>query len=499
MIRELSALEQVSSLLGWDQRTYMPAGASLDRALQNAIIAGIVHERLTSPRMGNLINVLKKRELSQDGAVILRETERKWKRASSIPASLVKEISKTGALGMEAWARARKNSDYMIMAPWLKKMIDLKIREAECVGYEDNPYDALLDDYEPGLKTKDVETLFRRLTGKLTHIARKVLDKPAPKSAIPAGRYPLEDQRMFLNSLATTMGFDLNHGRIDTSAHPFTTGCCRDIRITFRYRETSPIFAIFPTIHEVGHALYEQGFQEKYFRTPLAEAVSMGFHESQSRLWENMVGRSLPFWTYYYPHMQQAFPKFKKVPLEAWYREINRVGPSFIRTEADELTYNLHIALRFEAEAAIFSGKVKTKEIPQFWNERFEKYLGLEVPDDAHGCLQDIHWSGGEFGYFPSYTLGNLYAAQLWEAARRQVSEIEGRIATGDLAVLRNWLRMNVHRHGKRYGSAELIKRVTGNEISEECFIRYVMEKYSRLYDVRPEVVPEIKVSSLAK
>jgi len=494
MVRELSTLEQVAGLLGWDQRTYMPTGAAPDRALQNSVMAGIIHERLTAPRMGKLITILKKQEIPQDGTVILREIERKWKRASNVPASLVKEISKTGALGMEAWAKARKNSDFTQLEPLLDRMIGLKARSAEYIGYEDKPYDALLDEYEPGLKTGDMETLFKRLTGKLAPITRKIFDEPVPKSAIPADIYLLEDQRTFLSALAAGMGFDLNYGRIDLSAHPSTIGCCRDVRITFRYQESSPIFAIFPIIHEAGHALYEQGFQEKHFGTPLAEAVSMSFHESQSRLWENMVGRSLPFWTYYYPQMQQVFPKFKKVPLGAWYREINRVTPSFIRTEADELTYNLHIALRFEAEAAIFSGKLKTEEIPQFWNERFERYLGLEVPDDARGCLQDIHWSGGEFGYFPSYTLGNLYAAQLWDAARRQTPEIKGRIAMGDLTVLRDWLRTNVHRHGKRYGAAELMKRITGSEISEDYFIRYIREKYSWVYDISLGAAPKIKI-----
>jgi carboxypeptidase Taq len=492
LVRELSTLEQVGGLLYWDQQTYMPPGAGPTRGQQNEVIAGIVHERLTSARMGRLIRALKRQELSPDGKVILRETERKWKKASSVPGPLVREISKTAALGYEAWIKARKNNDFGSFEPLLGKMIGLKAQVSEHVGYDDRPYDALLDDYEPGMTTRDVESLFKRLIAKLVPLTRKVLDAPAPGNAVPAGKYALEDQRRFLEVLATGMGYDLNCGRIDLSAHPFTGGAHRDVRITFRYQEDSPVFSIFPIIHETGHALYEQGYREKYFGTPLAEAVSMGVHESQSRLWENMIGRGWPFWEHFYPMMQQAFPRYRKVPLDAWHREINRVSRSYIRVEADELTYNLHIALRFEAEAAIFDGKLKTKEIPAFWNERFEKYLSLEVPDDARGCLQDVHWSAGGFGYFPSYTMGNLYAAQLWHAAKRQVPGIEDRIAAGDLGVVLGWLRKNVHRHGKRYGTAELLRRVTGREISEDFFIDYVREKYGALYGAEIKAAPKI-------
>ncbi|HUL61963.1 MAG TPA: carboxypeptidase M32 [Methanocella sp.] len=493
-VKELSYLEQAAGLLYWDQQTYMPPGAFEMRGQQSAALAGIAHERLTSDRMGQLIKTLRRQELSADGKVVLRETEKKWQKATSLPLPLVKEITRTGAIGYDAWHKARKNDDFKSFAPVLDKMIGLKMEAAEHIGYEDKPYDALLDDYEPGMTTGETEALFKRLIAKLVPIAKQVLDAPAPKSAIPPGTYALEDQRKFLDLLATGMGFDLNCGRIDLSAHPFTGGACQDVRITFRYQEDSPIFSIFPIIHETGHALYEQGYQEKYFGTPLAEAVSMGLHESQSRLWENVVGRGLPFWQHYYPQLQQAFPKFRRVPLEAWHREINRVSRSLIRVEADELTYNLHIALRFEAEAAIFDGRLKTNEIPAFWNERSEKYLGLAVPNDAAGCLQDVHWSGGGFGYFPSYTLGNLYAAQLWDAAQRQVPGLEDRIAAGDLGAMLGWLRQNIHRHGKRYSTAELMKRVTGSPISEDFFIRYVGRKYGELYDIKVRAAPKISV-----
>ncbi|CAJ35959.1 carboxypeptidase M32 [Methanocella arvoryzae] len=484
MVRDLSTLEQVVSVLGWDEQTYMPSGGAPDRARQKAAIIGIIHERLTSKKMGSLIKALKKQELSADGQVILRETERKWQRASSMPVELVKEIAHTGSMSVEAWARARKESDFKIMAPWLKKMIDLKVKEAEHVGYEDRPYDALLDEYEPCMRSAELDGLFSRLKAKLVPVVDKVLNAPEPKCAMPSVRYPWDVQRRFITNLCLGIGYDLNCGRIDISAHPFTTGSARDVRITVKYEEENPVYAIFPAIHETGHALYEQGFREKYYGTPLAESVSLGIHESQSRLWENIVGRSLPFWTFYYPQMQLTFPGMKRLSLKAFHRGINKVRPSHIRVDADELTYNLHVMLRYEIESAIFEGRLKAGEIPEFWNDRFEQYLGIEVPDDARGCLQDVHWAWGSFGYFPTYALGNLYAAQLWNTARRKIPGLEDRIASGDTRTLLDWLRANVHRHGKRYCASDLIENATGEKPSEDHFIRYAKEKYGEIYGI---------------
>lgn len=484
MVRDLSTLEQVVSVLGWDEQTYMPSGGAPDRAKQKAAVIGIMHERLTSKRMGNLIKALNKQELSPDGQVILRETERKWKRASSMPVELVKEITHTGSMSVEAWVRARKDSNYKIMAPWLEKMISLKMREAEYVGYEDRPYDALIDEYEPCMKSAELDLLFSRLRDKLVPVVEKVLDAPQPKCAMPSVCYPWDVQCKFITNLCNGIGYDMNCGRIDVSAHPFTTGSARDVRITVRYEENNPAYAIFPAIHETGHALYEQGFREKYYGTPLAESVSLGIHESQSRLWENIVGRSLPFWTYYYPQMQATFPGLKKVTLKAFHRGVNTVRQSYIRVDADELTYNLHVMLRYEIESAIFEGKLKPGEIPELWNDRFEQYLGIEVPDDARGCLQDVHWAWGSFGYFPTYALGNMYAAQLWNTARRKIPGLEEKIASGDTKSLLDWLRANVHRHGKRYCATDLIENATGQKPSEDHFIRYVKEKYGDIYGI---------------
>ncbi len=484
-IRELDTLGQAASLLAWDEQTYMPPGGAPDRARQKAALSGIMHERLTSKEMGRLIRTLNKQELSADGAVILRETERKWRRASSIPTDLVRELAQTQSLAIDAWAKARRGSRFDLLAPWLEKLIGLKFREAEYVGYEDCPYDALLDEFEPGMRSKDIDAVFSRLRAKLVPITAKLLDEPGPAHIVPQGTCPLDQQRAFIIDLCTAIGFDMGRGRLDASEHPFTMGMGNDVRITVRYDGCDPTYALFPALHETGHALYEQGFPEKYSGTPLAEAVSMGIHESQSRLWENVVGRGMPFWSFRYPSLQKAFPALKKTPLQKFHRGINAVRRSLIRTDSDEVTYNLHIMLRYEIESSIFGGRLRVDEIPSVWNERFESYLGIPVPDDAHGCLQDIHWAVGSFGYFPTYALGNLYAAQFWAAAKRQVPGLEEKIASGDTRVLLDWLRKNVHRHGKRYSAGELVKRVTGKALSEDYFIRYVKEKYGSVYGIR--------------
>jgi carboxypeptidase Taq len=483
-VKEIGTLEQAAGILTWDERTCMPPGSAPDRAKQQAVMSGIIHERLTSKEMGRLIRALKKQELSTDGAVILRETERKWRLASAVPGELVKEVSRAQSEAMNTWVKARAESDFGMLEPLLDKVIGLRFEVAEHVGYEDTLYDALLDEYEPYAKSRDIDAVFARLKSMLIPLASRILDEPDLDSPVPKGKYPAEAQSAFVSGLASDMGFNMDRGRIDVSAHPFTSGACRDVRITVRYNEADPEYVVFPAMHEAGHALYEQGFNEKYYGTPLAEGVSMGIHESQSRLWENMVGRSEAFWSYYYPKFRQAYPAFMKMSPGAFYRHVNAVKRSYIRTDADEVTYNLHIMLRYDVERALFDGRLKTHEIPSYWNELFEKYLGIPVTDDASGCLQDIHWSGGNFGYFPTYTLGNLYAAQFWHAARDQVPGLEDGIAAGNTGALLGWLRKNVHRHGKRYDAATLVKKATGEALSEDYFIRYIKEKYGKLYGI---------------
>ena len=486
IVKELGALDQIGGLLTWDEETYIPPGAVPDRAIQKAALTGIVHERLTSPRMGKLLRELKKRPgLAPDQKVIVRETDRKYKRATAIPKELLQEISKTESLAMQAWVKARKARDYKGFEPLLKKMIGLKMKVAECVGYDDRPYDAMLDEYEPYMKSAEVEVLFSRFRDKLVPLVSRILDCGTQTDETPArGDFPEERQREFLMLLIKDIGYDLERGRMDVAPHPFTVGSMRDVRITVRYDLHDVRPAIFGAIHEAGHGMYEQGYLEKYYHTPLAESVSLGIHESQSRMWENIVGRSLPFWRHFLPKLQNVFPSMSGVTPERFHRAVNTVKKSFIRVEADEVTYNLHIMLRFEVENAIFEGKLRTPEIPQFWNERFESYLGLEVPDDSQGCLQDIHWSIGALGYFPTYSLGTIYATQLYDRAKKDIAGLEDQFAAGNFAEFLGWLRRNIHNQGKRHGASDLIKRVTGEGLNEDHFLRYLKQKYGAIYGI---------------
>ena len=486
MVMELGALDQIGGLLSWDEETYIPPGAVPDRAIQKATLTGIVHERLTSRKMGRLLRALAKDPgLNADQKVIVRETMRKYKRATSIPKELLQEISRTESLAMQAWIQARKEKSYKKFEPMLKKMLGLKARVAECVGYDHRPYDALLDEYEPYMKSTEVEALFSRFRDKLVPLVSKITGCGVKVDESPAlGKFPEDKQREFLLEVVKGIGYDLNCGRMDVAPHPFTVGSMRDVRITVRYDTGDVRPAIFGAIHEAGHGMYEQGYLEKYYRTPLAEAISLGIHESQSRMWENIVGRSLPFWKHFLPGLQRTFPSMSGVRVEDFHRAVNTVKKSFIRVEADEVTYNLHIMLRFEVENAIFEGKLKTPEIPQFWNERFENYLGLEVPNDSQGCLQDIHWSIGAIGYFPTYSLGTIYATQLYDKAKKDVPGLEDQFAEGNFADFLGWLRKNIHNQGKRYGASDLIKKVTGERLNEDHFLAYLKQKYGAIYGI---------------
>jgi carboxypeptidase Taq len=486
IVKELGALDQIGGLLTWDEETYIPPGAVPDRAIQKAALTGIVHERLTSPKMGRLLRELRKRPaLTPDQRVIVREMDRKHRRATSIPKALLQEISRTESLALQAWVKARKEKDYKGFEPLLKKMLGLKAKVAECVGYEDRPYDALLDEYEPYMKSAEVETLFARFRDKLVPVVSKILEcKTHVDESVAKGDFPEEKQRLFLLEVIKGIGYSLERGRMDVAPHPFTVGSMRDVRITVRYDIHDVRPAIFGAIHEAGHGMYEQGYLEKYYHTPLAESISLGIHESQSRMWENIVGRSLPFWTHFLPNLQAVFPSMSGVTPEQFHRAVNTVKKSFIRVEADEVTYNLHVMLRFEVENAIFEGKLKTPEIPQFWNERFENYLGLKVPDDSQGCLQDIHWSIGALGYFPTYSLGTIYATQLYDRAKKDIPGLEDQISAGNFAQILGWLRKNVHNQGKRFGASDLIKRVTGEGLNEDHFLRYLKQKYGAIYGI---------------
>jgi len=482
---DVSYIDQAISLLSWDQETYMPSGAVMDRAGQMSTFSAIYHRRITDPEIGKLVGELGNAALPEGESAIVREIARAYKRKTALPESFVKEMATETSLGQHAWQGARAKDDFSIFKPHLERILELKKREAEYVGYSDRPYDALLDDFEPYMRSRDVDALFSSLRGKLVDIARRISESGIQPDESPVTRgYKKELQERFCLHLAKTLNFDFERGRLDISAHPFTSGTRRDVRITTRFDEKDLRNSVFSTIHETGHALYEQGYSEENYLTPLAEAVSLGVHESQSRFWENIVGRSKPFWKFMLPSLKKHFPTMKGVKLDQFHSAINIVKPSLIRTESDEVTYNLHILIRFEIETAMLEGKVSVDEIPSVWNEKYEKYLGITPPNNTKGCLQDIHWSMGLMGYFPTYTLGNLYSAQIHAAMLKDIPEFDSLVASGQFMPILNWLRERIHRKGKLYPPRELIQRATGSAPDEEFYVNYLRKKFSEIYGI---------------
>ena len=484
---DIDRLGQVSGLLMWDQNTYMPPGAVSMRGDQQALISGLSHQMLTSNEMGSLLSRLKKKkDLNERNEAIIREIDRKYKRATSIPESLVKEISRLEPIATEKWIKAREKADFTIFKDILERMFSLKIEMAEHIGYEEKPYDALLDEYEPFMRSCEVSSVFSSLRNRLIPIVKKMTEvcKDIDISAVKKG-YPIPLQESYFKMILTRMGYDFNRGRIDVTAHPFTSGGMDDVRITLRYDERDIRPGLFATIHEGGHALYEQGFLKDNYNTPLSEFISLGIHESQSRLWENIVGRSRGFWEHFYPGFQEHFPSMKDVSLDEFHKAGNLVEPSLIRVEADELTYSMHVMVRFEIETDLIEKKMDVSDIPQVWNEKYEKYLGVTPANDSMGCLQDIHWAMGAIGYFPTYTLGNLYSAQFYDSAVKENRDIEDSIQNGELAPLLSWLRENIHKHGKLYTADQLVKKLTGEPLNEDHFISYLKKKFSSIYDVQ--------------
>ncbi len=488
-LREIGHLQSVLAVLEWDQETLMPPKGTARRAETTGYLETLVHARTLALndgyRLADLHRWANKHPESEEAAVI-RETWRVYTRATKLPPKFVRELAETRSRGHAAWVAARKANDFKKFLPLLTEIITLKRRETELVGYQHSPYDALLDTFEPELKSQEVSLLFHELRSALVELLQAIrgskIRLPSPKKL--RGHFPEDKQRAFNAWLAERLGFDLTAGRLDVSEHPFTTTFHpEDVRITTRYREDDLLFSMGSTIHEVGHALYEQGLPAEHFGTPLAEAISMGLHESQSRLWENLVGKSRPFWKFLHPHLRRAFPKpFARLSLDEIYQMVNRVEPSLIRTEADEVTYNLHIIVRFEIEKDLIEGTLAPRDLPQAWKKKMKDYLGISVPDDRRGVLQDMHWSAGYFGYFPTYALGNLYASQFFHAAKKDLPGLDRDITRGQFAPLRTWLRTHIHIHGKRHTSASLIARVTGEELSARFFVEHLHKKYAEIY-----------------
>jgi carboxypeptidase Taq len=483
--RECRRLEKAAAVLQWDQETNLPPGGIEDRAEQIALLQSIWHRKFTDNETGRLLDQAEEGEKSPLERDFCRVLRRNYDRAVKLPGELVRDAARAEGLSQAAWVEARRNNDFASFAPHLKAMIDFARKKAGYWGFTGpRVYDGLLDIYEPGLTAGQTEALFTPLREGLTGLLQKIGRASPPEDAFLDREYPVEDQARFNRELMEGLGFDTRRGRLDTSAHPFTTSLgFDDIRITTRYAPNQVLSGIFSTIHESGHAFYEMGFAPELRGTCLAEGASMAIHESQSRLWENVIGRSRPFWEFWFPRLKARFPgQLSGTGPEVFYRAVNRVRPSLIRVEADEVTYALHIILRFELEKRLFAGTLQVEELPGAWRGLMGEFFGLEPPTDADGVLQDVHWSMGSFGYFPSYALGNLYGLQFWGKLRRDIPEAETLIREGKFETIRQWLRENIYNQGCRPEPAELLRTVTGEKLSVAPFLGYIKDKYTELY-----------------
>ncbi|MCH8274866.1 MAG: carboxypeptidase M32 [Armatimonadetes bacterium] len=486
---EVSRLNEAAAVLSWDQQTYMPPAATAARAEQVATLSRLIHERITADETGTLLEKAAQEtagsDYEGDDAAIVRVVKREYDRRVKVPAELIAEEAKTTSLAHEEWVRARKNDDYKAFQPWLEKIFDIERRIAEHRGYDEQMYDALLDPYEPGMKTSAVERIFEGLRPALVELIKAIRESGVEVDAsLLKRKYPVERQVEVTNDVAGRIGFDFSRGRQDRAPHPFCTSfATTDVRITTRFDENFLPGSVFASMHEAGHGMYEQGIPESFNGTMLREGASLGFHESQSRMWENWVGRSREFIEYYFPFLQEKFPEsLGDVTAEQFYLAANKVQPSLIRVEADEVTYNLHIMLRFELEKEMMAGRVNFSHLPDLWNSKMEEYLGITPPNDADGVLQDVHWSAGIIGYFPTYALGNLIAAQLWEKICGEMPDTYGRIRRGEFTPLLDWLRKNVHSYGCKLLPSELIQKITGQQIDSEPYIRYLRSKFGEIY-----------------
>ena len=486
---EVVDIRHALALLQWDQEVLMPPKGAHARGLQLATLSGLEHRLFTGSETRGLVDALRGRtgDLSPEQAALVRETAHDLDRAVKIPESLVRLFAEAQSRAYEEWVEARRTSDFKRFQPHLKTMVDLCREKAEYLGYAESPYDALLDEYERGMTASKLRPIFDALAARQSALVARVAESPHHPDLSWLDQDWAEDAQIaFCEEVLGDMGYDFEAGRQDTSVHPFTTTFdVQDVRITTRVNRRDFLSALSSSVHEGGHALYEQGLPTDYRRTPIADAPSLGMHESQSRLWENIIGRSHPFFKRYLPRLRALFPgQLDDISPADLYRAANRVAPSLIRVDADECTYNLHVIVRFEVETALIEGSIRAEHVPELWNSKMRVYLGIDVPDDARGCLQDIHWSHGSFGYFPTYALGNLYSAQLMERARQDIPDLWGGVERGDFSALLQWMREKVHRHGRMKTAAEIVEAATGRPLSPEPFLKYLEEKYSVLYPV---------------
>ncbi len=481
-LSRITDLGHAAAILEWDQETYMPAGAAEGRARQIATLRSLAHDILISEETGTLLE-----QAAPESAIdadLVRVTKKDYDKATRVPSSLIAELAEASGLSKGAWQEARENDEFSKFAPHLSKIVDLTIQHAEALGYEESPYDALLDQYEEGMTAAEVTRVFSELKADLIPLVSRIAESPATCDGIVHREFPRDAQWKLGMQVIEKMGYNTHYGRQDFSTHPFSTAfSITDVRITTRMEDRFFNPGFFGTLHEAGHAMYEQGIDMALEGSPLADGTSLGMHESQSRMWENLIGRSRPFWDYCFPHARKAFPDaLGSETTDTFYKAINTVFPSLIRVEADEVTYNLHIMLRFELEQDMIAGKIRIQDLPEEWNDRMESWLGVRPSKDSDGVLQDIHWSLGAIGYFPTYALGNLMSTQLFNAAKKAIPDLDAKTAQGDFSALIDWLRTNVHQHGRRKTAGQILLDATGSELSSESWMHYAQSKFGELY-----------------
>jgi len=485
---EIWDLNMSASLLGWDQQTYMPRNGALERSEQLATLSKLAHMKSTSQEFGKALDELlvyaRTIDPDSDDARLIRRAKIDFDKATRVPTEKVAEYARITTMAQEAWVQARTNSDFSIFRPHLERIVELRREYAEYFKPYDHVYDPLLDDFEPGLKTAEVKEIFARLRPQQVELIKAIADRPQMEDGFLHINYDDKKQWDFGVDVITRFGYDWNGGRQDRSAHPFTTSFgIGDVRITTRIIENMVTSALFSTMHEAGHGMYQQGFDKNMQRTILANGASLAVHESQSRMWENLVGRSRAFWRFFYPKLQDTFPtQLVNVSMENFYKAINKVEPSFVRVEADEATYNLHVMLRLELEIALMEGAIKVADLPEAWNAKMREYLGITPRNDAEGVLQDVHWSGGMIGYFPTYALGNLISVQLWDVINKDIPDLEAQIEQGQFGTLLGWLREKVHRHGSKFDPQELVQKITGSKIDPQPYVKYLRTKFTDIY-----------------
>ena len=484
-LKRAHVLGTVNGLMAWDEQVNLPPDSADLRGEQLALLAELQHAAASDARIGETLTLLEGRpdELTADQRVVLKNSRRDFDRVVKLPSEYVREKARHSSQAFHAWARCKAAADFAGYVPFLEKQLELAKQEAAYLGYAAAPYDYMIDRHDPGMTAAVIERLFAELTGGLVPFMREIVSSPVKARTGLFRGFPVEQQRAFLHAVTERLGFNYRRGRIDVSLHPFCEGSAADIRMTTRFDKDNPLDSLFSAIHETGHGMYEQGTRLEHQGTPLGQAVGMGVHESQSRLWENQVARSRPFWRFFEPRFRETFSaQLGAVSSDELYRAVNAVRPTLIRVDADEVTYNLHIILRFEIEKRLFAGTLAVQDLPTAWNALAQELLGLTPANDREGVLQDVHWSGGMFGYFPSYCLGNMMASQFWYKVHGDLTGLEEDFARGDFSRLLGWLRRNIHEQGRRHDTQELVKVVTGEPLTPKYLLRYLRERYGPLY-----------------